>query len=1023
MKKQYCIIIIILLNILISNFVFANEKINTNKKVEIEEGLYEIYTLVNDTKVIDIDSASKNNKANVQIFERDNVQQQKFNVILNQDGTYTFVSSHSNKALDVQCGGKTPGTNVWQYEKNNSNAQKWILKSCGDGYYNIISKLNGLYLDIQAGIGNNKQNIQVYTGNGTKAQKFKFLKVEEKKANKTLNNGVYNIYSKITSNRVLEIPNSDTSNEKIVKTAIPNYKLSQKFSLYYNNDGTYTITAIHSNKVLDVKGGFGKNGTKVQQYSSNGTNAQKWIITQNKDNTYSIMSKANGLYLDIVAGSKNIGTELQTYHYNGSNAQKFIFEPYKEEKGTKSIEDGTYRIFNESNNNKIIEIENGSTKNGAKIQMVNNTNSIQQKFIIEYISDGYYKIKSKKTNKVLTVESSNPKVGSQITQQEDKNLDTQKWILKKYTDSTYNIISKCGGLYIDLNTNNKQNLQITYNTNSATQRFILVNEVPKDNIKQIQEGIYQIETTSKKVLDISCGSYNDTANVQIWNNDKVQQQKFRIEKVKNTNYYKIISINSAKVLDVQCGNSNFGANINQYSSNGTDNQYWYFKDCGNGYYNIISKSNGLVLDIASGKVNNNGANVQLYYSNGTKAQKFKLLPINIIENATYEIETKLNSNKVLDVAAASKEEGGNIQIWTADNVNQQRFSFEAISPDTYKIISKNSNKALTVNQESKNVYQSNYNNTDNQKWIIKECGDGYYNIVSKANGLVINILNKTDKNGQNVQVSNFENSNAQKFRFITGFRKFFEEGKYGKSGLAVKGDSRGSYLKYYKYGKGPKVLFTTFSIHGFEDSYNNDGAELTYIANEFKKYLSENIPESIVNEWTIYIFPNLNPDGQKYGWTNNGPGRTTLYSAAPGNKGIDMNRNWSASGESYITYKDNRNYNGTSGFQAYEARYLRDFLLKHQGNKNILIDTHGWLNETVGDYGLGAYYRKQFGISNNNHIYSYGRGYLNNWARMSLYNSRSVLVELPEVYNHSQTLSWNFAQKYINATMQLLREN
>ena len=34
MKKQYCIIIIILLNILISNFVFANEKINTNKKVE-----------------------------------------------------------------------------------------------------------------------------------------------------------------------------------------------------------------------------------------------------------------------------------------------------------------------------------------------------------------------------------------------------------------------------------------------------------------------------------------------------------------------------------------------------------------------------------------------------------------------------------------------------------------------------------------------------------------------------------------------------------------------------------------------------------------------------------------------------------------------------------------------------------------------------------------------------------------------------------------------------------------------------
>ena len=135
-----------------------------------------------------------------------------------------------------------------------------------------------------------------------------------------------------------------------------------------------------------------------------------------------------------------------------------------------------------------------------------------------------------------------------------------------------------------------------------------------------------------------------------------------------------------------------------------------------------------------------------------------------------------------------------------------------------------------------------------------------------------------------------------------------------------------------------------------------------------------------------------------------------------------MNRNWSTSGESYITYKDNRNYNGTSGFQAYEARYLRDFLLKHQGNKNILIDTHGWLNETIGDYELGKYYRNKYGISNGNHIYSYGRGYLNNWARMSLNNARSVLVELPEVSNHNQTVNRNYAQKFINATMQLLKE-
>ena len=606
-----------------------------------------------------------------------------------------------------------------------------------------------------------------------------------------------------------------------------------------------------------------------------------------------------------------------------------------------------------------------------------------------------------------------------ILKQDDKDLDTQKWILKKSAESVFCIISKCGGMYLEYN---NSSIQLKYENDFDNQRFIFINETPTENIKQVTDGIYQITTTSNKVLDISGGAYGDSANVQIWNNDKVQQQKFRISKVKDTNYYQITAINSAKAVDVQDGNIKLGTNIQQYMPNGTSNQYWYLRDCGNGYYNIVSKANGLVLDVADGKINNNGANIQLYYRNGTNAQKFKLVPINIIENNMYEIESKIDENKVLDISYGSTQDGANVQIWNADNVNQQRFKIEALSTDTYKIISKNSNKALTVDISSRNVFQSSYTENDNQKWIIKECGNGYYNIISKANGLVIDIVNAENKNGQNVQTYKLNNSDAQKFKFVTGFRKFYEEGSYGKSGLAVKGDWRGTDLKYYKIGKGNEVLFTTFSIHGFEDSYNNDGAELTYIANEFRNYLQNNIPEDIVNNWTIYIFPNLNPDGQKYGWTNNGPGRTTLYSDAPQNKGIDMNRNWSTSGESYITYKDNRNYNGTSGFQAYEARYLRDFLLNHQGNKNILIDTHGWLNETIGDYGISSYYRRQFEISNGNHIYSYGRGYLDNWARMSLYNARATLIELPEIKSHHETVNRNYAQKFINATMQLLKE-
>ena len=112
-------------------------------------------------------------------------------------------------------------------------------------------------------------------------------------------------------------------------------------------------------------------------------------------------------------------------------------------------------------------------------------------------------------------------------------------------------------------------------------------------------------------------------------------------------------------------------------------------------------------------------------------------------------------------------------------------------------------------------------------------------------------------------------------------------------------------------------------------------------------------------------------------------------------------------------------YNGTAAFQAPEAAQLRDFVLGHQGSSNVLIDVHGWLNETIGDNGIGSYYRSEFGISK--HIGTYGNGYLVNWAR-SIANTRSMLLELPNVTSHAQVVNWDYAGKFNRATMRLLND-
>ena len=99
----------------------------------------------------------------------------------------------------------------------------------------------------------------------------------------------------------------------------------------------------------------------------------------------------------------------------------------------------------------------------------------------------------------------------------------------------------------------------------------------------------------------------------------------------------------------------------------------------------------------------------------------------------------------------------------------------------------------------------------------------------------------------------------------------FEQGIYGQSGLKIKGDSRGQDLKYYKFGNGKNVFYATFAVHGFEDLWNNDGKELTYIAERLKDYLIRLGRSDIFKNWTIYLFPQVNPDGANHGWTNDGP--------------------------------------------------------------------------------------------------------------------------------------------------------
>lgn len=225
----------------------------------------------------------------------------------------------------------------------------------------------------------------------------------------------------------------------------------------------------------------------------------------------------------------------------------------------------------------------------------------------------------------------------------------------------------------------------------------------------------------------------------------------------------------------------------------------------------------------------------------------------------------------------------------------------------------------------------------------------------------------------------------------------FVSGTYGTSGL-------GTNLKYYKIGNGTNVAFAVFEQHGWEDEWAYDGIELVKIANRVMSNLSSS---GINGNWTLYVIPYANPDGITNGYTNNGPGRCTVTT------GIDMNRCWPAN---FTPYYTSRNYTGNNALGAPEASQLKDFISNNIGNgEKIILDIHGWLNQTYGDSSIAQYFGNQFGFV---HSSTYGSGYLETWGKSI--GAKSCLVELPKPSSSQDILNRDFSGKVANAIKNML---
>ena len=492
----------------------------------LADGTYNIQSLVNPNYVLDIYGGYTTNGANVQLYRSNDTEAQLFKVTHDSQGYVTFTNVKSGKVLDVYGGTKKNNQNIWQFSSNGSRAQKWIVKPDGNGYV-IISALDSNYvLDLSTGKAVNSSNIQLYTYCGSNAQRWKFSKLVSKtdklnslaQLNKNvLADGTYVISTALSSNYVLDVYGGYTWNKANVQLFAKNGTDAQAFKVTHDSQGYVTFTNVNSGKVLEVAGSRAGNNANVQQYSLDGSRAQKWVV-QKYGSGYIIISALDpNFVLDLSGALVMNGRNIGLYQNNGSKAQQWNFSKHMTDRercdlfaaqNKGKMADGVYYIKNK-NVNYALDVYGGSLYGGANIQLYSLNRSNAQKWKITHDSKGYVMFQNVGSGMYLTAGGSGN--SANVYQQKQSNGYNQKWVIMFDTNSNLRIVSALhSNRVLDIHggmIRNFSNIQLYDSNNSNAQKWVF--EYINTNATG---GLMQIMGTSQTTVAQMVRYYNANAS-------------------------------------------------------------------------------------------------------------------------------------------------------------------------------------------------------------------------------------------------------------------------------------------------------------------------------------------------------------------------------------------------------------------------------------------------------------------------------------------------------------------------------
>lgn len=544
--------------------------------------------------------------------------------------------------------------------------------SSDQDYYGVIryaKQANITGLIVEHCFISNKEEFDKYLGSNAKLQQLGIadakgivsaLGLQAKNADidalaaenrNVLADGTYTISTLLNSNYVLDVKDGHTNNGANIQLYENNDTAAQQFNVSHDSQGYVTFTNVKSGKVLDLSDAVVKNGGNIQQYKSNGTRAQKWIVKRDGDG-YIIISALNSNYvLDLHNAVVNNYRNIQLYSYNGTNAQRWNITKYvsKEQRinnlaaqNKNTLADGVYEICSVKNSNYALDVNSASTSNGANVQLYLRNGTQAQAFKVSHDSQGFVTFTNINSGKVIDLDGAITKNGRNIHQYASNGTRAQKWIVQQ-SGSGYSIVSAIDTSFaLDIRNGfvySGSNIQLYKSNNTAAQQWTFNKYVTErercdsyasQNKGRMPDGVYYIKNQNVGyALDVADGSLYGGANVQLYSLNRTNAQKWKITH-DSTGYVSFQNVGSGMYLTAS--GSGRTANVYQQRQTNDYNQKWIVMFDNNQNLRIVSALNStMVLDVKDGKIRR-CSNIQLYTSNNSNAQKWVFEYINT--NAT-----------------------------------------------------------------------------------------------------------------------------------------------------------------------------------------------------------------------------------------------------------------------------------------------------------------------------------------------------------------------------------------------------